>query len=133
MGLEPNHEGFTKTVVVWKARDIQINQETRMSEAVEQKWSNPHLQGNNAPVYEEITADDLEVIGEIPKDLNGNFLRTDLIPTTSPMRIDTTSLMATACCMVSTSETAKRPTAINLWIHRGFVKSAKKASGFILV
>ena len=47
-----------------------------MSEAVEQKWTNPHLQGNNAPVYEEITADDLEVIGEIPKDLNGNFLRT---------------------------------------------------------
>ncbi len=46
-----------------------------MSEALVQASQNPHLQGNNAPIYEEITATDLDVIGEIPKDISGNFLR----------------------------------------------------------
>lgn len=36
---------------------------------------NPYLTGIFAPVREEITADDLEVIGEIPRDLNGVYLR----------------------------------------------------------
>ena len=47
-----------------------------MSEAREQEWSNPHLQGNNAPVYEEITDDNLSVEGEIPRDISGHFVRT---------------------------------------------------------
>ncbi len=47
-----------------------------MSEAEDRDWNNPHLQGNNRPVYEEVTAADLEVIGEIPADISGNFLRT---------------------------------------------------------
>ncbi len=47
-----------------------------MSVAETQAFNNPHLQGNNKPVYEEITAENLEVIGEIPKDVQGNFLRT---------------------------------------------------------
>ncbi|MEM9621496.1 MAG: carotenoid oxygenase family protein [Pseudomonadota bacterium] len=46
-----------------------------MSEAVANENSNPHLSGNNEPVYEEITATDLEVIGEIPRDISGHFLR----------------------------------------------------------
>lgn len=36
---------------------------------------NPYLLGIYAPVHEEISADDLEVIGEIPADLNGVYLR----------------------------------------------------------
>ncbi|MET0190861.1 MAG: carotenoid oxygenase family protein [Pseudonocardia sediminis] len=36
---------------------------------------NPYLLGVFAPVRDEITADDLEVIGEIPRDLNGVYLR----------------------------------------------------------
>lgn len=37
--------------------------------------SNPHLEQNNEPVFDEITAEGLEVIGKIPSDLAGNFLR----------------------------------------------------------
>ena len=36
---------------------------------------NPYLLGLFAPVRDEITAEDLEVIGEIPRDLNGVYLR----------------------------------------------------------
>ncbi len=36
---------------------------------------NPYLYGVYAPVHDEIDADGLEVVGEIPKDLNGVFLR----------------------------------------------------------
>ncbi len=47
-----------------------------MSEAIVPEFSNPHLTGNNRPVYEEVTAENLEVIGNIPDDISGNFLRT---------------------------------------------------------
>ena len=46
-----------------------------MSIAEETKFDNPHLRKNNEPVYVEITAENLEVIGEIPTDVEGNFLR----------------------------------------------------------
>jgi len=46
-----------------------------MSIAEEAKFDNPHLRKNNEPVYDEITAENLEVIGEIPSDVEGNFLR----------------------------------------------------------
>ncbi len=36
---------------------------------------NPYLLGIYAPVHEEISAEDMVVIGEIPKDLNGVYLR----------------------------------------------------------
>ncbi|WP_062344553.1 carotenoid oxygenase family protein [Herbidospora yilanensis] len=36
---------------------------------------NPYLLGVYAPVQEELTADQLEVVGEIPRDLNGVYLR----------------------------------------------------------
>ena len=39
-----------------------------------------HLQGNWAPVKEEKTYTDLEVIGEIPNDLNGLYLRNGMNP-----------------------------------------------------
>ena len=41
----------------------------------ENKVSNPHLEGNFKPVYDEITAEKLDVVGEIPSDISGNFLR----------------------------------------------------------
>lgn len=37
--------------------------------------SNPYLVGNYAPVIEEVTAFDLEVIGELPEELEGRYLR----------------------------------------------------------
>lgn len=49
---------------------------------------NAYLTGNFAPVREELTAFDLEVIGELPADLNGRYLRngpnpiTEVDPTT---------------------------------------------------
>ena len=46
-----------------------------MSVAESNDYSNPYLQGNFKPILEEITASDLEVIGEIPADISGNFLR----------------------------------------------------------
>ncbi len=45
---------------------------------------NPYLLGVFAPVQEEITAGDLTVIGEIPKDLNGIFLRNGPNPRFEP-------------------------------------------------
>ena len=41
-----------------------------MSEAETVEIENPHLQGNNKPIYDEITASDLEVVGEIPADIS---------------------------------------------------------------
>ena len=35
-----------------------------------------YLEGNWGPVHDELDARDLEVIGEIPKDLAGTFMRT---------------------------------------------------------
>ena len=39
-----------------------------------------YLEGNYAPVSEEITATDLEIIGELPKELNGRYLRNGANP-----------------------------------------------------
>ena len=36
---------------------------------------NIYLQGNYAPVADEVTAADLQVIGELPRELNGRYLR----------------------------------------------------------
>ncbi len=46
-----------------------------MSEAPAQSFENPYLAGNFGPVSEEITATDLPVEGELPKELNGRYLR----------------------------------------------------------
>ncbi len=35
----------------------------------------PFLEGNFAPVHEEVTIDRLEVMGEIPRELRGMFVR----------------------------------------------------------
>src|SRR5215470_5129333 len=37
--------------------------------------ANMYLEGNYAPVSEEITAFDLPVIGDLPEELNGRYLR----------------------------------------------------------
>ncbi|WDI30571.1 carotenoid oxygenase family protein [Hyphococcus flavus] len=45
---------------------------------------NPYLHGLYAPVREEISAEKLEVIGEIPRDLHGAYFRNGPNPKTSP-------------------------------------------------
>ena len=46
--------------------------------------SSPYLEGNFAPVHEEITVDNLKVIGELPHDLNGMFVRNGPNPRFKP-------------------------------------------------
>lgn len=46
--------------------------------------ANPYLSGNFAPVADEITATDLAVTGEIPRELNGRFLRIGPNPVNNP-------------------------------------------------
>lgn len=43
-----------------------------------------HMRGNFAPVAEEITAEDLDVEGEIPPELNGSYLRNGFNPRNGP-------------------------------------------------
>ena len=51
-----------------------------MSEAEQQThW---HLQGNWAPVFDEIDSSDLEIVGEVPKELNGVYMRNGMNPHT---------------------------------------------------
>ncbi len=45
---------------------------------------NPYLEGLWTPVHDEVVADDLEVIGEVPKDLNGVYLRNGPNPKYQP-------------------------------------------------
>ena len=45
---------------------------TSLSDAVAH---NRYLTGNYAPVSEEVTAFDLQIIGELPTELNGRYLR----------------------------------------------------------
>jgi carotenoid cleavage dioxygenase len=49
------------------------------------KQVNPYLEGNFAPVREEITTETLQVIGELPPDLSGMFLRNGPNPQWSPI------------------------------------------------
>lgn len=49
------------------------------------KPSSPFLEGNYAPVREEITAERLEVVGAIPKELDGVFVRNGPNPQFAPM------------------------------------------------
>lgn len=44
----------------------------------------PYLQGNYAPIHTEITAHDLPVIGDLPADLDGMFIRTGSNPMFEP-------------------------------------------------
>ncbi|MBD2343824.1 carotenoid oxygenase family protein [Anabaena subtropica] len=46
---------------------------------------NPYLDGNFAPVHEEITTDTLKVIGELPPDLSGMFVRNGPNPQWTPI------------------------------------------------
>lgn len=48
------------------------------------KKANPYLGGNFAPVREEITAEDLSVEGELPRELCGRYLRNGPNPITAP-------------------------------------------------
>ena len=47
---------------------------------------NPFLQGNFAPVREEVTADDLTVVGELPPELDGMFVRNGPNPQFPPIK-----------------------------------------------
>jgi len=46
--------------------------------------ANPYLEGNYAPIRQEITAQDLTVIGELPTEISGMFLRNGPNPQFSP-------------------------------------------------
>lgn len=46
---------------------------------------NPYLDGNFAPIYKEITTDTLKVIGELPDDLSGMFVRNGPNPQWTPI------------------------------------------------
>ncbi len=46
-----------------------------MTDTIDAQSANLYLTGNYAPVAEEVTAFDLPVIGELPLDLNGRYLR----------------------------------------------------------
>jgi carotenoid cleavage oxygenase len=46
--------------------------------------SNPYLQGNYAPVLEEVTATELPVVGRVPESLTGRYLRNGPNPVTPP-------------------------------------------------
>jgi carotenoid cleavage dioxygenase len=46
--------------------------------------TNPYLQGNYAPVHEELTATELAVSGSIPEELCGRYLRNGPNPITAP-------------------------------------------------
>lgn len=46
---------------------------------------NPFLEGNFAPIHDEITADDLTVIGQLPTDLSGMFVRNGPNPQFTPL------------------------------------------------
>lgn len=46
---------------------------------------NPFLEGNFAPVREEMTSDPLKVIGELPTDLSGMFVRNGPNPQWTPI------------------------------------------------
>jgi carotenoid cleavage dioxygenase len=46
---------------------------------------NPFLEGNFAPIHQEITADELKVIGDLPSDLSGMFVRNGPNPQFPPI------------------------------------------------
>ncbi|MEL6867953.1 MAG: carotenoid oxygenase family protein, partial [Bacteroidota bacterium] len=46
--------------------------------------ANPYLLGPYAPVFKEIVATNLEVIGEIPKDIHGSYVRNGPNPRFEP-------------------------------------------------
>ena len=46
--------------------------------------ANPYLQGNFAPVLQETTATDLTVVGRLPEELNGRYLRNGPNPLVAP-------------------------------------------------
>jgi carotenoid cleavage dioxygenase len=48
--------------------------------------ANPFLQGNCAPVHEEITVDDLTVIGTLPPEIDGMFVRNGPNPQFPPLK-----------------------------------------------
>jgi len=57
----------------------------RVSTIEHDTWQTPFLQGLMAPVFDERDDDALEVVGEIPPELNGMFVRTGPNPQFAPM------------------------------------------------
>ena len=52
-----------------------MSTQTTAGRSASDPGNNIYLTGNYAPVEEEVTATDLEVIGELPTELNGRYLR----------------------------------------------------------
>ena len=76
-----------------------------MSDAPFGRGLSPMLEGAYAPVVDEIVRSDLRVVGEIPRDLNGVYLRNGPNPRYAPLGryhwFD-----GDGCCTPRTSRTA---------------------------
>ena len=83
----------------------------------------PYLNGAWAPLHEEVDATEMEVIGEIPKDLSGVYVRN----TENPVHdaIGTYPLTVTAWSTPYPSRMARRPIEIDLFKPKGFLRSGK--------
>src|SRR5258708_4407660 len=68
---------------VW-AGGILSNMASSLTPEIQDPQKSPYLRGNYAPVHEEIAADDLLVIGEVPRDLAGTFVRNSSNPRFPP-------------------------------------------------
>ncbi|WP_341676003.1 hypothetical protein [Comamonas thiooxydans] len=72
----------------------------------------PALNGNNAPVHAEESWDELQVIGQVPADMNGLYVRNG--PNSFLSRLGgITHMTATACCMRFVLKKAAPHIAIN--------------------
>ena len=69
--------------------------------------TSPYLSGNYAPVTDEVTAFDLQVIGELPAELNGRYLRNGPNPMDRSTRRPITGSWATAWSTASGSARAR--------------------------
>ena len=77
-----NRREFVQTVGVGGAFSMLAGPDRIFAQTKEDTMYNAsvYLEGNYAPVAEEITATDLEIIGELPKELNGRYLRNGANP-----------------------------------------------------
>ncbi len=70
-----SRRSFLKTGAALGAATAVLPFSSRASDAKNEWPDNPLLQGSWAPVHEEIAADNLKIIGKLPADLEGMFVR----------------------------------------------------------
>ena len=81
-----NRRQFLRSAAAAGMLGVPFGRPARASDEGGAEWpDDPFLQGNYAPVHEEITADDLRVIGRIPDGLDGMFVRNGPNPQVPPI------------------------------------------------